>query len=229
MTGLDLSPGRRRALRVAWLVPRLVWLAPFAVAGCVNIGRETPAHQSYELQDLGRAKPVQRAPLDRVVLVGWSAASAFYDVTSIVYSRTPGALAYYQFAGWSERPAERIGRLFARRLADAGAFRDVATVSDAMPGDWLVELQLDEMLHDDAAPPGVARISVFARIVDRSGRRTIDTRRFREEEPLGVESAAGAVKAFDAAVTRLLDTSVGWVIERALGAGSMRSAPAGAR
>lgn len=217
MTAPRVSPGRRRALRAAWLVPRVAWLVPFAVAGCVSIGREAPAHLSYELQDLGRAKPLQRAPLDRVVLVGWSAASAFYDSTSIVYSRTPGALAYYQFAGWSERPAERLGRLFARRLAGTGAFRDVAMVSDAVPGDWLVELQLDEMLHDDAPPPGVARIEVFARIVERSGRRTIGTRRFREEEPLESESAAAAVKAFDAAVTRLLDASVGWVVERALG------------
>ena len=39
-----------------------------------------------------------------------------------------------------------------------------------------------------------------------------------KEEPLATESAAGAVKAFDAAVTRLLDASVSWVVERATGA-----------
>jgi len=201
---------RRRALLAACVVPMVA-------AGCVSIGRELPVHVSYELHDLGAAKPLQRVPLDRVVLVGWSAASAFYDSTSIVYSRAPGALAYYQLASWSERPAEQLGRLFVRRLAGVGLFRDVATMSAAVHGDWLVELQLDEMLHDDAVPPGVARVSVFARIVDRARNRTLDTRRFREEEPLQEESAAGAVKAFDAAVTRLLDASVRWVVEQALG------------
>lgn len=200
---------RRRSTLLA------VCLAPFAAAGCVSIGREAPARLSYALHDLGTAKPVRRVPLDLVVLVAWSSASAFYDTTSIVYSRAPGALAYYQLSRWSERPAERIGRLFARRLAGTGVFRDVATISAAVRGDWLVELQLDEMLHDDATPPGVARVSVFARLVDRSRRRALDSRRFREEEPLQAESAAAAVKAFDVAVTRLLDASVGWLIEAA--------------
>lgn len=212
-------PARRRMLRLACV-------APFAVAaGCVSIGSETPMIVSYELRDLGEPKPPAARPLDRVVLVAWSAASVFYDSTSIAYSRTPGALANYQFAAWSERPAEQIGRLFLRRLAGTGVFRDVAPVSGIVQGDWLLELQLEEMLHDDAAPPGVARVAVFARIVDRSARSTIDTRHFREEEPLQVESAAGAAKAFDAAVTRLLDEAVQWAVDRASGARSQAARP----
>lgn len=191
---------------------------PLAFAsGCVSIGNETPAHLSYELHDLGEPKSLQRAPLDRVVLVSWSTASAFYDVSSMVYSRSPGALAYYRFSSWSERPAEQVGRLFVRRLAGSGVFRDVSPISGAVQGSWLVELQLEEMLHDDAVPPGVARISMRMRIVDRPSRRTIDTRSFREEEPLKTESAEGAAQAFEVAVTRLLDASVQWVAETALG------------
>lgn len=203
---------RRRALLAAWVGPLV-----FA-SGCVSIGNETPAHVSYELRDLGDPQPLQRAPLDRVALVSWSAASAFYDTASIVYSRSPGALSYYQLASWTERPAEQVGRLFARRLAGTGAFRDVAPLSGAVRGSWLIELQLDEMLHDDAVPPGVARISMRVRIVDRRARRTIGTRIFREEQPLETESAEGAARAFEVAVKRLLDASVGWVVEEALAA-----------
>ena len=212
---------------------RLVLLAactgPLAFAsGCVSIGNKTPTHVSYELRDLGEAtSSPQHAPLDRVVLVSWTGASAFYDATSIVYSRSPGALAYYQFASWSERPAEQVGRLFARRLAGTGIFRDVASISAGVQGGWVVELELDEMLHDDAVPPGVARISMRMRIVDRSERRTIATRRFREEEPLRTESAESTVKALEVAVTRMIDASVRWVIEEALAAGSPASAEAG--
>lgn len=186
-------------------------------AGCVSFGSEAPAQLSYQLHDLGESTPLRAAPLDRVVLVAWSAASLFYDSTSIAYSRSPGALAYYRLASWSERPAEQIGRLFERRLAGTGVFRDVATLSDMVQGDWLVELRLGEMLHDDTTPPGVARLAVLARIVDRPARRTVDTRRFLQQEPLRTESAAGAATAFDAAVTRLIDEAVGWVVERALG------------
>lgn len=207
----DARPSpRRRALLAACAGPLVV------VSGCVSIGSKSPVHLSYELRDLGEPKPLQRAPLDRVVLVSWSAASAFYDTAAIAYSRSPGALAQYQLASWSERPAEQVGRLFARRLAGSGAFRDVAALSGAVQGSWLVELQLDEMLHDDAVPPGVARIAVRMRIVDRPARRTIDTRIFREEEPLQMESAESAARAFEVAVTRLLDASVRWVVDEAL-------------
>ncbi|HEY0879274.1 MAG TPA: ABC-type transport auxiliary lipoprotein family protein [Zeimonas sp.] len=193
----------------------------------MSIGGRAPAHVSFQLHDPGESKPLARAPLERVVLVSWSAASAFYDTTSIVYSRSPGALAYYQLASWSERPAEQIGRLFARRLAGTGVFRDVAAMAATVHADWLVDLQLEEMLHDDATPPGVARISVFARIVDRAARRTIDTRRFREQEPLETESAAGAAQAFEAALGRLLDESVRWVVDLALGGRSAAQAQPG--
>ncbi len=186
-------------------------------SGCVNLGGKAPAHLSYELRDLGESKPASRPKLDRVVLVTWSASSAFYDTTSIAYSRSSGALAYYQLASWTERPAEQLGRLFARRLAGTGAFRDVATVAAPVQGDWLVDVQLEEMLHDDGNPPGVARISVFVRIVDRAARRTIDTRRFLAQEPLKTESADGAVDAFEVALARLLDESVRWVLAEALG------------
>ncbi len=211
---------RRRALLAACAAPLV-----FA-SGCVSIGNETPAHISYELRDLGDTEPLQSAPLDRVALVSWSAASAFYDTTSIVYSRSPGALAYYQLASWTERPAEQAGRLFARRLTETGVFRDVAPLSGAVRGSWLVELQLDEMLHDNAVPPGVARISMRMRIVDRPARRTIGTRIFHEEEPLTTESAEGAAQAFEFAVARLLDASVAWVVEAAIAVET--SAPADA-
>ncbi len=211
---------RRLVLRAACCTGPLAF-----ASGCVSIGNETPAQLSYELRDLGEQKPLQRAPIDRVALVSWSAASAFYDVSSMVYSRSPGALAYYRFSGWSERPAEQVGRLFVRRLAGTGVFRDVSPISGVVQGSWLVELQLEEMLHDVAVPPGVARIVMLVRIVDRSSRRTIDTRRFREEEPLKTESAEGAAQAFEVAVTRLLDASVQWVAEAALAG---RSAPASA-
>src|SRR5690606_10383612 len=185
--GARVRPGRADAGNVAPRPTRcLVLLAactgPLAfVTGCVSIGNKAPTHVNYELRDLGAATQTQHAPLDRVVLVSSAAASAFYDATSIVYSRSPGALAYYQFASWSERPAQQLERLFARRLAGTGAFRDVAAISAGVQGSRVVELELDEMLHDDAVPPGVARISVRTRIVDRSARRTIATRRFREE------------------------------------------------
>lgn len=203
-------PTRRRLLGVLGALP-----AASVLGGCIGLG-EAPAHVFYELEDHGPARPVAAAARSpRTLLVSGVAASAFDDGTGIAYSRAPGARAYYQLASWTERPAGRIARLLVRRLADSGAFEDVASASAAVRGDWLLELQLEQLLHDDLSPPGVARIELVAELVDRAERRAIGRRRFVQQEPLAGETSAQAVAAFNRALTRLLDEVRDWVLGQA--------------
>lgn len=208
-----LAQGGRTQRRLA--LRALAAMLAAASSGCIGLPEAAP-HTSYVLRDAGASSPVAAAPRSHALLVASSSASAFLDGTEIAYSREPGALAYYRFASWTERPAERIGHLLQRRLAQTRAFRDVAATTAAVQGEWLLEIQLEEMFHDDVAPPGVARVSVFARLVDRARRRTLGSRRFMQAEPLAVESAAGAVRGFESATTRLLDEIVAWVLAQAL-------------
>jgi ABC-type uncharacterized transport system auxiliary subunit len=186
-----------------------------ALPGCIGL-REAPAHVHYQLDDRAvaqRAAGGTRNP--RTLLVAGVAASAFDDGTGIAFSRAPGARAHYQFASWSERPAGRIARLLVNRLAASEAFGDVASATAAVRGDWLLELQLEQMFHDDVSPPGVARIEVSAELLDWAGRRAIGRRRFVQQEPLAGESAVQAVAAFNLALARLLDEVQAWVLAQA--------------
>ena len=186
-----------------------------ALPGCIGL-REAPAHVHYQLDDRAvaqRAAGGTRNP--RTLLVAGVAASAFDDGTGIAFSRAPGARAHYQFASWSERPAGRIARLLVNRLAASEAFGDVASATAAVRGDWLLELQLEQMFHDDVSPPGVARIEVSAELLDWAGRRAIGRRRFVQQEPLAGESAVQAVAAFNRALARLLDEVQAWVLAQA--------------
>ena len=124
-------------------------------------------------------------------------------------------VAHYQFASWTERPAGRIARLLVRRLAARDAFADVALSTAPVRGDWLLELQLEQMFHDDVSPPGVARIELSADLVDWSARRAVDRRRFAQQEPLVGETSAQAVAAFNRALARLLDELEAWVLAQA--------------
>ena len=209
----------RRQLVVALGAAPLVSALP----GCVGLG-EAPAHVYYELDDTaaparparaGGGRAAAGAARARTLLVAGSAASAFYDSTGLAYSRSAGARAYYQLASWTERPAGRIARLLERRLAARGAFPDLASATAAVRGDWLLELQLEQLYHDDATPPGVARIELTAELTDWVARRTIGRRRFAQAEPLASESAAQAVAAFERALARLLDDAHGWVLAQA--------------
>ncbi len=186
-----------------------------ALPACIGL-REAPAHIHYRLDDHAvaqRAAGGTRNP--RTLLVAGVAASAFDDGTGIAFSRAPGARAHYQFASWSERPAGRIARLLVHRLAASEAFGDVASATAAVRGDWLLELQLEQMFHDDVSPPGVARIEVSAELLDWAGRRAIGRRRFVQQEPLAGESAVQAVAAFNRALARLLDEVQAWVLAQA--------------
>ncbi|OJX03305.1 MAG: hypothetical protein BGO72_00675 [Burkholderiales bacterium 70-64] len=186
-----------------------------ALAGCVGLG-EAPAHVYYELDDLGGGTPpAAGARVEHTLLVAGSAVNGLLDSTALAFSRAAGARQQYQFASWSERPAQRIARLMARRLREAQVFRDVVAETAPVRGDWLLELQLEQLFHDDAAPPGEARIEVTADLVDRLARRSIARRRFVQREPLAGESAAQAVAAFDRALTRLLDEASAWVLAQA--------------
>ncbi|RPH67626.1 MAG: hypothetical protein EHM83_01020 [Burkholderiales bacterium] len=201
---------RRRLLGALGALP-----VASTLGGCIGLG-EVPAHVYFELEDRGAAGPAAggtRSP--HTLLVAGVAASAFDDGTGIAYSRAPGARAYYQLASWTERPAGRIARLLVRRLAASGRFGDVASATAPVRGDWLLELQLEQLLHDDVSPPGVARIELVADLVDRAERRAIGRRRFVQQEPLASESSAQAVAAFNRALTRLLDEVRNWVLEQA--------------
>lgn len=202
----------RRRLVVA------IGAAPLAgfLSGCAGLG-EAPAHVFYELGDPGAASgpaPRPHAAGGRTLLVAGTAASAFYDGTGLAYSRAPGVRAHYQLSRWTERPAVRIARLLERRLAASGAFADVASATAPVRGDWLLELQLEQLYHDDTTPPGVARIEVTAELTDWAARRTLGRRRFAESEPLASESAAQAVAAIERALSRLLDDAQAWVVEQ---------------
>ena len=136
---------RRRALALA--LP----LGAIALGGgCVSIGGgDTPAPVWYLLEDRGASAAQSRgpsgaagtaasagatgttgrgtaAPIDRVLLIGPVLASSFDEGSMLAYSRQPGTRAHYQFAGWTERPAPRIGVLVERRLAARGSFAAVA-------------------------------------------------------------------------------------------------------
>ncbi|MGD9945021.1 MAG: ABC-type transport auxiliary lipoprotein family protein [Burkholderiaceae bacterium] len=201
----------RRRLLTAAAVP----LLGLAAGGCTNLRGDVPAHVYYELDDQAQPQRDAGPRVERRLLVTGTAGSTLYDSVGLAYSRAPGARSYYQFASWSEAPAQRVMRLAQRRLAALGVFQDVAGVTSAVRGDWLLELQLDQMYHDDLSPPGNARIDVFAELVDWRERRALARRPFSVREPLAQENAAAAAAAFNRALTRLLDELADWVLTQA--------------
>lgn len=191
---------RRRAAALA---------AALALAGCLSPSN-LPGHDYFVLQDHGAATPAARK-LPHALLVSPTAASAFYDTQSLVYSRAAGQRAYYQFASWADRPGRRFAELAQTRIEGRGSFEQVAAITAGASGDLLLNTTIEEIYHDDVVPPGRARIAVTAELVDRATRSVLARRTFAADAPVEHENAAAAVAAFDQAVTRMLDELVPWL------------------
>ena len=185
------------------------------LAGCMSF-QDVPPREYYVLDDLAKASASRpAAPAGKVLLVGAASASPFYDTQNLVFSRAPGQRAYYQFAGWTERPGRRLTELLTRRLEARGSFRSVAATTAGVKGDFVLSTRLEEFYHDAGANPGGVRIEVSAELVDYAGRTIVAQRRFVQSVPAAGENAQVAVAAFNRAATALLDEISAWVEDAA--------------
>jgi ABC-type uncharacterized transport system auxiliary subunit len=188
--------------------------AGLVLAGCIPTGTVAP-RQFYLIEDPAAKAPPPAAPIDRTLLVNGVASDALYENRSLVYSRQPGQRAYYQFASWTDQPARRVALLTERRLEQRGSFRSVAPIESGASGDLLLTVTVDELLHDDATPPGSGRVAVTGELLQRSGRKIIARQQFVATVLAREESAEGAVAAISAAVSNAIDAIVLWAEDAA--------------
>lgn len=185
----------------------------FALSGCVNIGdqHDSPTVVYYVLSD---AAPANTTPVDRedkaTMRVLDTTSSGFYDTDQLVFSRGPGTRSQYQFARWTEQPGKRFADLMRARLDRQGAWK----VSDAgghVRGDVLLDTELVEFYHDAASEPGQFRLVLRAELVDLKKRSLLGRHVFEQQVPLTTYDAAGAARASNLAVARVLDDLTVWL------------------
>lgn len=178
----------RRALAACMLV---------FLAGCTSLSPGTREPDRYFILD---AAPGRQAALP--VRVTPTSAASFYDTQDMVYSRTPGTRAYYQFNHWTERPQRAVHKQLAARF-------------DAEKDGPVLNTHLDEIYHDAVSPPGTARIVLMAELVDPASRKLVARRSFERSAPAASYDAPGAVQGFRQALGALLDDVVAWADGRA--------------
>lgn len=170
----------------------IVLFAAALIGGCLSSAtREADRYFILEAAPGGRAVAT--------VVVAPTSVSSFYDTQDIVYSRAAGTRAYYQFNHWTERPQRAIHAQLASRF-QAGA-----------KSGRLLSTHLEEIYHDAAQPPGTARITLTAQLVDPASRAVLARRTFSRSAPAASYDAPGAVQGFRQALGALLDDVAVWV------------------
>jgi cholesterol transport system auxiliary component len=184
--------------------------AAVMLAGCVSFGTQEPQHY-HVLNASPWSASAAGTPRSSALLVVPMVASSFYDTQEIAYSRAPDMRAYYVFHAWTERPSRRITDLLVTRLERGGLFKTVATAVSGVRADLLLHTQLTEFYHDATTAPGRVKITITAELTDPVRRGLLTRRVFDASAPTPSDDALGAVQAFGAAITVILDDMCAWV------------------
>jgi cholesterol transport system auxiliary component len=185
------------------------------LAACAGPG-SSPAHRYFVLEAPSTAAAVGAPKVDATLLVAPTSAAAFYDTQEIVFSRSAGTRAYYQFSSWTEPPSRRLATLLASRLEHAGSFRTAVMATSNVRGSLLLRTHLEELYHDATTPPGVARVTLTAELSDPAKGRLLGRRTFSVAAPVASYDADGAVRGLSQALAMLLDDVSEWVIGTAV-------------
>lgn len=196
---------------------KLLWIAAFALSGCINLGEnsDAPTLVNYVLEDThevkGAAAEKAAATDPRTLLVLDTTATAFYDGDDLVYSRVPGTREQYRYARWTERPGKRFADLLRARLDAQSGFATIATAGGQVRGDVLLDTELTEFYHDAKTSPGSVRVVLRAELIDLKSRTLIGRKSFEQRVVLPSYDAQGAALGFSQASSQVLDDIVQWL------------------
>jgi cholesterol transport system auxiliary component len=189
-----------------------------AAAGCLPSGGTREA-QRYYILDAPESKTASATALAAIprlttLVVPPTSAANFYDTQDLVFSRSPGTRAYYQFNSWTERPGRAIHDLLVSRLERSGGFKAVVGEDKPVANSLVLRTDLEEMYHDAATSPGEARIVLVAELVDPGRNVSLARRSFTQSAPAPTYDAQGAVQGFRQALGTLVGEVVAWAIEQ---------------
>lgn len=188
-------------------------LAAVLATACVNIDVESRGKQYYLLQDLGHGQ-CSRPAGTSALLIDALIPSVFYTATNVAYSKGAGNRGYYQYAQWTDRPANRMGLLVRDRLRQTCLYRQVALTGEGLTGDYQLALRLTELYHDASDNPGRSVVELDVQLIRRDSARLQAQKTFRATAPAAGFDAQGASAGFDQAVSRLLDELAAWLAQQ---------------
>jgi cholesterol transport system auxiliary component len=210
----DRTALSRAALGMMICLVTCVLTGLLAGCGSLSITNASPKIDYFVLQDLGLPAPSTAGALprsNRVLLIAGSTSQALFDSERMVFTKDGISRSYYQFANWSERPAQSLAILAEARLSRVDSFRAVTQSTSGVKADLLLTLRLNELTHDDSVSPGLMRLEVTADLLDWRARELIARRVFTRSVAVASRDSIGGAQAANRAITTMLDDLLPWV------------------
>lgn len=197
---------RGRGIKVGQLAGLL--LMALALAGCMLPRDQTPPPQAYLLEVGTYTPPPAQRSSGKTLLVTVPGTAPGFDSNRIAYTREPPKLDYYNDSVWSDTPARMLLPVLVQAFEGTGAFRAVVSPPSPVLADLRVDVEIIRLRQEFMIQPSQVRLIARIKIMDMKSGIVLDTRVFEAFEPAPSEDAAGAARAANAAVRKILDEMV---------------------
>lgn len=194
---------------------RFIFLvAVFGLAGCSLPGARTQPISHYVLE-APTANATTNAPLSTakrpVLLLRDAEPGGLSQSLRLVYSRSTGTQAQYQYARWSEAPPKRLHTLLRQRLLASGLYAGVLPLGAGVQGDYQLNFRLLDFFHNAVQTPGYAHVVMEVELLRRDTARLVAQQTFTADVPLASQDAAAAAKSLGQASGQVLDAVIAWL------------------
>ena len=190
---------------------RLIWVlwVLLALAGCALPQDSSPPQQAYllEVGAFTPPPPVRRSS-GKILLVTVSKEAAGFDSNRIAYTREPPKLDYYKDSVWSDTPAKMLLPILVRAFESTGVFKAVVSPPSPVLADVRVDVDVIRLQQEFMTMPSRVRLITRIKVVEMKSGHVLETRLFEALEPASSENAAGAARAANAAVQKVLGEMV---------------------
>lgn len=177
------------------------------LAGCALPQDSSPPQQAY-LLEVGAFTPPTRRSSGKILLVTVSKEAAGFDSNRIAYTREPPKLDYYKDSVWSDTPAKMLLPILVRAFESTGAFKAVVSPPSPVLADVRVDVDVIRLQQEFMTMPSRVRLITRIKVVEMKSGHVLETRLFEAIEPAPSENAAGAARAANAAMQKVLGEMV---------------------
>lgn len=187
----------------------LAWaLFALAVAGCALPQDSSPPPQAYLLEVSAFTPQPARRSSGKILLVTVSREAPGFDSNRIAYTREPPKLDYYKDSVWSDTPAKMLLPILVRAFEDTGAFKAVVSPPSPVLANLRVDVDVIRLQQEFMTTPSQVRLIARIKVVEMKSGHVLETRLFEAMEPAPTENAAGAARAANAAVRKVLSEMI---------------------
>ncbi len=173
------------------------------LAGCSILSPVSGDQNHYVLNKLPPI-PAKKTPHPVTLLVARPDATVFYKTNQMAYSTHPYQIAYFAKNVWATSPTDMLQSLIIQSLLNTHYYHAVIPPGVSARYDYVLNTQVEKLLQDYTASPGMLRLIVKAEIVRMANYKIVASKQFVVNVPISPTSPCGGVVAANKATADML-------------------------